>query len=246
MPTPQTLVQHFLHTDVPVAGSVQLPPVSAVPNGTQDVLNRIQHATVYAQRSNLFSIPTDCPQRERRGWMGDAHMSSGEAILNHDMEAFYSNFLDLMRDDQNIGCEVPMGEGGGSCSDAALHRGSLPDVVPFTTGPYGAFPGSTVWQSAYPVILYNHWRHYGDLNKLQQHWPGVVALAEYWARQPCSSSGLNRCGGLGDWVDVAWPLHTTPDDSCSAFYNALTMAYMSEMADAMGRAGEAKVALKHL
>ena len=66
-------------------GQVNFPAVTASPNGTADVLNRIQSATVYAQRSNLMSIPTDCPQRERRGWMGDAQMSSNEAILNHDM-----------------------------------------------------------------------------------------------------------------------------------------------------------------
>ena len=27
----------------------------------------------------------------------------------------------------------------------------------------GAFPGSVVWQAAYPVITYNSWKTYGDL-----------------------------------------------------------------------------------
>jgi hypothetical protein len=67
-PTTQTLVQHFVHSDVPEVGVVHLPRTVASPNGTPDVLNRVQSATVYAQRSNLMSIPTDCPQRERRGW----------------------------------------------------------------------------------------------------------------------------------------------------------------------------------
>ena len=44
-----------------VRGQVHFPAVTASPNGTADVLNRIQSATVYAQRSNLMSIPTDCP-----------------------------------------------------------------------------------------------------------------------------------------------------------------------------------------
>jgi len=237
--TTNTLVQHFVHTDVTVAGALQLPAVAAAPNGTADVLNAVQHAVVYAQRSNLWSIPTDCPQRERRGWMGDAQMSSNEALLNHDMEAFYGNYLDLIRDDQLIGCEIPTGEGGGSCSNAALHRGSLPDVVPFTTGPYGAFPGSTVWQAAYPVIAYNWWRAYNDTRGLKVHWPGLVALSDYWARQPCAASGQNLCGGLGDWVDVAWPNQTTPDTECSSFYNTLSMAYMSQLATALDLGSEA-------
>ena len=52
-----------------------------------------------------------------------------------DMQAFYSNFLDLIRDDQLIGCETRTGEGGGSCPNPALAAGSIADVTPFTTGP---------------------------------------------------------------------------------------------------------------
>ena len=51
------------------------------------------------------------------------------------MQAFYSNFLDLIRDDQLIGCETRTGEGGGSCANPALAAGSIADVTPFTTGP---------------------------------------------------------------------------------------------------------------
>jgi hypothetical protein len=74
------------------------------------------------------------PQRERRGWMGDAHMSSNEAILNSDMHAFYRNFLALIRDDQLIGCAAAGGTGGSACANPALHKGSVADVTPFTTG----------------------------------------------------------------------------------------------------------------
>ena len=63
VPTEETLLQHFVHTDVAEVGKVQLPAMTASPDGTTDILNRVQHATLYAQRSNLYSIPTDCPQR---------------------------------------------------------------------------------------------------------------------------------------------------------------------------------------
>ena len=36
----------------------------------------------------IRSVPTDCPQRERRGWMGDAQASCDEAMQNFDMMAF--------------------------------------------------------------------------------------------------------------------------------------------------------------
>eukprot|EP01043_Picozoa_sp_COSAG02_P038321 COSAG02_NODE_2945_length_7687_cov_25.192541_7_plen_209_part_00 len=129
-------------------------------------------------------------------------------------QAFYTNFLDLIRDDQLIGCEAKQGEGGQSCPDAALAAGSIADVTPFTTGPYGAFPGSVVWQSAYPVITYNTWKAYGDMQLISRHWDGLVALSDYWSRQPCAQDHQNLCGGLGDWVDTSWPARTTDAQVC--------------------------------
>ena len=37
-------------------------------------LQAIQNMIVQTQRDNLHSVPTDCPQREKRGWMGDAQV----------------------------------------------------------------------------------------------------------------------------------------------------------------------------
>ena len=44
------------------------------------ILNKIQNNTVWGQKDNLMSVPTDCDQRdERRGWMGDAALTAEEA-----------------------------------------------------------------------------------------------------------------------------------------------------------------------
>ena len=62
-----------MHTDVREIGTLQLASISAEgidSHGTSNVLNKIHHLWRYSQLSNLWSIPTDCPQRERRGWMG--------------------------------------------------------------------------------------------------------------------------------------------------------------------------------
>ena len=63
-----TLVGLFLHSDVNQHGTVN------VDSSTIDgrVLNSIHSSVVQTQSCNLYSIPTDCPQREKRGWMGDA------------------------------------------------------------------------------------------------------------------------------------------------------------------------------
>ena len=49
--------------------------------------------------SNLWSIPTDCPQREKRGWMGDAGISSNS--LQVSQNGFY----------QVLACLLPVSHG---------------------------------------------------------------------------------------------------------------------------------------
>jgi len=57
-----------LHTAVVETGSF---------HSSSTLLNTIQTMCQWTARSNLMSIPTDCPQRdERRGWMGDAALGA--------------------------------------------------------------------------------------------------------------------------------------------------------------------------
>ena len=61
---------------------------------SKQILNDIQRLIRWGQATNLHSIPTDCDQRdERMGWLGDAHVTAEEAMLNFDMAAFYTNFV---------------------------------------------------------------------------------------------------------------------------------------------------------
>lgn len=45
-------------------------------NSSYQQLNQIQAAVVATQKSNMFGIPSDCPTREKRGWMGDAQVGA--------------------------------------------------------------------------------------------------------------------------------------------------------------------------
>lgn len=101
--TPDTsmLSARFTHSLVPHTGHVHFTNTSLA------ILNEIQAAVQQTQLSNLHSIPTDCPTREKRGWMGDAQVSSPEAALNFDMRSLYANFLRTMGDTQAVGCAEP-------------------------------------------------------------------------------------------------------------------------------------------
>ena len=59
-----------VHSNIGVGSEgseLTLPPMAGTTMGTPDVLQKIHEMTKASQTSNLWSIPTDCPQRERRG-----------------------------------------------------------------------------------------------------------------------------------------------------------------------------------
>jgi alpha-L-rhamnosidase len=61
-----TLISRVVHTDVEMAGTFE---------SSNPLLGRIMEMTRWGLRSNLHSIPSDCPQRdERLGWTGDAQI----------------------------------------------------------------------------------------------------------------------------------------------------------------------------
>lgn len=56
---------------------------------SHDMLNRLQSAIVWGERSNFVEIPTDCPQRdERLGWTGDIALFAPTACYNYDCGRF--------------------------------------------------------------------------------------------------------------------------------------------------------------
>jgi alpha-L-rhamnosidase len=72
---------------------------SAVPKiGTfscdNDIINRLHELAMRTFLSNIHGIPTDCPHRERCGWLGDAHTVAPFESTNCDMENFFLKYMD--------------------------------------------------------------------------------------------------------------------------------------------------------
>ena len=249
-PTMATLSAHFLHTDVAEVGHMHLTDVPAQGNGsfgTADILNKIHSATRYSQLSNLFSLPTDCPQREKRGWLADAHVSSEQASLQWDMQSTYSKFLADIAHSQNYGCtQNPQG-----CATYHQHNedthdldGCLSDVVPYDS--IGQMPGTLVWQAAYVILVRNHWRHYGDAAIVKEHYPGLVRLMTHFQRTFVNvTTGLADLEGHGDWVCVGpngpgqmgtpGSCARTPASLVTAFYHIQCLSFMSDLSAVAGQ-----------
>ena len=122
--------------------------------------------------TDYYHHPTDCPQREKRGWMGDSQITSPEASLNFDTTAFYTNWIQAFSDTQHHGCthKGQPGRVGMQCCESTRSsfgcsyscpfsedcnfthtNGALPDVVPYHN-PCGGWPGDPSWGAAGAVI----------------------------------------------------------------------------------------------
>lgn len=71
-------------------------------------VNRFYENTRWSQDSNMISIPTDCPQREKAGWTGDMLVYAKTAMLNEDCTSMFSRWLENMEADQDEFGIVPM------------------------------------------------------------------------------------------------------------------------------------------
>ena len=70
-------------------------------------LNRLYENVRWSQRSNMISIPTDCPTREKAGWTGDILVYAKASMLNEDTTPFLTRWLENLACDQRENGSVP-------------------------------------------------------------------------------------------------------------------------------------------
>ncbi|GHU99137.1 alpha-rhamnosidase [Clostridia bacterium] len=120
------------------------------------LFNRINQNYLYTHRSNLHgNVPTDCPHRERRGFLGDGHAALLAAMYNYDMQQAYGKW---MRD----------------IFDAQSKTGYMPHTAPFSAG--GGGPG---FGSGCIIVPWEMYRFYGDVSLLTANYDGMVNWVKY-------------------------------------------------------------------
>ena len=184
---------------------------------SENWLDQLVRNIDWGQRGNFISVPTDCPQRdERLGWLGDAQVFARTACYNRDVAAFFGKWLD-------------------DVADAQLPSGAFTDVAPLLSFP-GA--GAAAWGDAGVIIPWTVWKMYGDAGLLQRHFGAMTAWMDFIER---ANPDYLRTRGLGnsynDWL--APGADDTPRELLATAYWAHDAALMAEIADAVGRPGDA-------
>ncbi len=130
------------------------------------LFNKIQEITEWAMLSNVFSVQSDCPAREKYGYGGDM-VAVGEAyIYNYDMANFYTKTVrDFARD------ALP----DGGMTECAPNIGVNARGVTEESGPVG-------WTLAHPFLLQKVYKYYGDLNLVKEQYDPLKDLVNFYHR----------------------------------------------------------------
>ena len=188
-------------------------------NATHQIIDR-------AIRSNWQAVWTDCPSREKLGWLEQDWLNGEALVYNYDarrmIEQTMQNIVDAQHDD-----------------------GSMPEIAPEYTQFTGTwarpFQESPEWGGAIIALPMLYWQHYGDMDLADQHYDAMKRYLAYLVSQD-SCFILNM--GLGDWYDYgpgkAGFSKNTPTALVSTAHYYQWMCYMYVMAKRLGHKQDAE------
>jgi len=212
-PQVEDLTSQFVHSSAATVGSFSC---------ANPLVNRIHALIDAAIESNLQSVLTDCPHREKLGWLECAHLLAGCIMYNYEVPTFYAKIANDM-------------------SEAQLSNGMVPDIAPEYTVFGGGFRDSPEWGSAFVIAPWETYQMYGDRTLLARHYGGMKRYVQYLqstARQNIVSHGL------GDWYDIgpgnpgASQLTSSGLTATAIYYQDLVI--LKEAAALLGKVEEAR------
>jgi alpha-L-rhamnosidase len=189
---------------------------------SNELFNRIYGLILWAIKSNLASVPTDCPHREKLGWLEQTHLMGASIQYNFDIHNLYDKLVDDM-------------------IEAQLESGLVPDIAPEYVPFEGGFRDSPEWGSASVILPWLIYRWYGDRGAMESAYPMMTKYAAYLGGR--ARGGL-LSDGLGDWCDLGpkppgysqlTPLGLT---ATAIYYEDLTL--LARMAGFLGKPDEAQ------
>ena len=198
------------------------------------LLNGLQSAIEHSTISNMVSIPTDCPQREKLGWTGDISIFTRTGAFLYDLRVFLQSWLLQVRLDQTEDGEIPVVVPNHPSQDA-MQRGMS-----------GGTNSSAAWSDCcifMPLALY---QIYGDISFLEDNYDMMIRWLEYVEGQEKDYLWTGRFH-FGDWLVPS--LREQPDgvmkgvmatgDIMGSCYYSLAVTAMAQVCDILGKAQEA-------
>lgn len=178
------------------------------------LLNSINQIIDQAIQNNMYSVLTDCPHREKLGWLEEAHLVFDSVSRTYDVAAYYRELIRNM-------------------ADAQTSSGLVPDISPEYVVFSGGYRDDPNWGSTLIISAWQLYQTYGDVGTLRAYYANMQNYLVY-LQSKASGNLLNY--GLGEWaaIDTSTPVGVTA--SYAYYEDALTM---SKVAATLGHTSDA-------
>lgn len=217
---------------IPVTSIADNLEIGTITTGN-DLVNKLISNTMWGQKSNYLSVPTDCPQRnERLGWTADTQVFTETGTFFANTDKFFHKWMRDMRDSQN-------------------ELGGFPGVAPLAQ--YGSEKMRLGWADAGIIVPWTIWKQFGDNQIIEENWDAMNLFMNHindtkynheslvgentnyqWADW-LSYEPLESCSGLSHENGKPRPDAITYWNYLSASYWAIDASMMRDMATASGR-----------
>ena len=150
---------------------------------SNELFNKINSLIKWSVNSNMQSLFTDCPHRERLGWQEQLHLMGRAIQYNYEIHTLSKKITADIRVEQN-------------------KNGLIPSTVPEYTEMHfadGYFRDSPEWGSNAILFPWNLYQWYGDKEELTNNYATMQKYVDY-LRTKDSSHLLMY--GLSDWYDL--------------------------------------------
>ncbi|MDP4208627.1 MAG: family 78 glycoside hydrolase catalytic domain [Bacteroidota bacterium] len=191
---------------------------------SNDLFNRTNKLIDWAIKSNMVSLFTDCPHREKLGWMEQDHLMYSSVAYNYDIATLSRKLTNDIIMTQN-------------------ENGLVPEIVPqyvkFTWGG-DLFQDSPEWGSTGIIMPWYAYQWYGDRQNLANSYSMMQRYISYLGSK-ANDHILSQ--GLGDWYDIGknppGVSQLTPKGvtATAIYYYDLTI--MSKIAQLLGKSDDA-------
>ncbi|KAI8270586.1 hypothetical protein K4K58_009923 [Colletotrichum sp. SAR11_239] len=137
-------------------------------------LNKLYEITDPSMKSNMYSVLTDCPHREKLGWLEQDHLLFDLLARRFDLQAYGYNLMHTIADAQ------------------AQYGANSEGLIPTTAPEYDVFPDKfrddPNWGSAIMRVAMHLYRYYGDTRVLSENYDIMVAYMDYLGRRATDSA----------------------------------------------------------
>ncbi|WP_244307391.1 glycoside hydrolase family 78 protein [Flavobacterium fluviatile] len=170
LPTLLDLKSNFIYNSAGEVGTFEC---------SNEIFNKTHWLINNAIKSNFQSVFTDCPQREKLGWLEEIHLNGPGLLFNYNLQSFIPATM------QNI-------------SDSQRENGLIPNIVPEYVIFGGDFTDSPEWGVTGVILPWMYYEYYGDASLIEKYYPVMKRYVDYLGTK-ATNHILSH--GLGDWYD---------------------------------------------